>query len=184
MLTSSHFVSYAMSHLYCQCQKHKYFGCIGIRYRRGSIMNSVYVVVVVPIILHHQQSDDFCKIQKKNAKWTGVVIYVARFIVLLSSGTPCMCMLHCSKGKRGVSIVGLLPLESVHLAHSQRLPLRQRHWTKLKCWTHNYWLFSGKVEDVTPLAHLPKPHQLYWRRLILKLTTISFKKQFRYFAGL
>jgi hypothetical protein len=59
-----------------------------------------------------------------------------------------------------MSIVGLLPFESVHLAHSQQLPLRQRHWTKLNGWTHDYWLFGGKVEDVTPLAHLPNLPQL------------------------
>ena len=64
-----------------------------------------------------------------------------------------MCVLHCSEGKRGVSIAGLLPVESVHLAHSRWHPLRQRHWTKLNCWTHDCWLFGGTVEVVTTLAH-------------------------------
>jgi hypothetical protein len=96
---------------------------------------------------------------------TGAVIYVGRFIVL-SSGASCICVLHWSEGKRGMSIVGLLPVESVHLARSQRLPLRQRHWTKLNCWTHDYWLFGGKVGYVTPLQNLP---QLNWGRLILSL---------------
>jgi len=42
-----------------------------------------------------------------------------------------MCALHCSEGKRGVSTVGLLAVESVHLAHYHQHHLRQRHWTKL-----------------------------------------------------
>jgi len=46
-----------------------------------------------------------------------------------------MCVVHCSEGKRDVSIVGSLPVASVHLVHSQRLHLRQRHWAKLNCWT-------------------------------------------------
>ena len=31
-----------------------------------------------------------------------------------------ICVLHCSEGKRGISIAGLLSVESVHLAHSHR----------------------------------------------------------------
>ena len=77
-----------------------------------------------------------------------------------------VCVLHCSEGKRGVSIVGLLAVESVHLA-SQRLHFRQRHWTKLNCWTWDYWLFGGKVRYVTPLAHLQDLPQLNWCRFIL-----------------
>jgi len=69
-------------------------------------------------------------------------------------GPLCMCVLHCSEGKRGMSIAELLPVESVHLAHSQRLHFHQRHWNKLNCSTQDYWLFGGKVEYVTPLAHL------------------------------
>ena len=57
-----------------------------------------------------------------------------------------MCTLHCSEGKRDMSIAALLAVESVHLAHSHQHPLRQRHWTKLNCWTHDNWLFGGKVE--------------------------------------
>src|SRR5215469_2833335 len=78
-----------------------------------------------------------------------------------------MCVLHCSEGKRGVSVVGSLPVESVHLAHSQRHHLRQRHSTKLNCWTSDYWLFGGKVEYVTPLAHLHYLLPPNSRRLIL-----------------
>ena len=63
-----------------------------------------------------------------------------------------MCVLHCSEGYRGVSIAGLLAAESIHLAHSHQHPVRQRHWTKLNCRTHDNLLFSGKVEAVTPLA--------------------------------
>ena len=66
-----------------------------------------------------------------------------------------------------MSIAGLLPVEFIHLAHSQRLHLRQRHWTKLNCLTQDYCLFGGKVDYVTPLAHLQDLPQLNWRRLIL-----------------
>ena len=55
-----------MSHLYCECQKHKHFGFSNVRFRRGSIVKSVYIIMVVVVSLHHQQSDNFCKIQKKN----------------------------------------------------------------------------------------------------------------------
>ena len=72
-----------------------------------------------------------------------------------------MCVLQCSEGKKGVSIEGLLPVESVNLVHSQRHPLRQRHWTKLNYWAHDYWLFGGTVEVVTTLAHCQN-----WCRLI------------------
>ena len=51
-----------------------------------------------------------------------------------------------------MSIEGLLPVESVHLVHTQRHPLRQRHWTKLNCWARDYRLFGGTVEVVTTLA--------------------------------
>jgi hypothetical protein len=55
----------------------------------------------------------------------------------------------CSEGKRGMSIAGLLAVESVHLPHSHRHPLCQRQWTKLTCWTCDNWLFVGTVEIVT-----------------------------------
>ena len=58
--------------------------------------------MVVGVSLHHQQIDNFCKIQKKNAMWTGAVIYVGRFIVLLSSGAPCMCVCYTALRERGV----------------------------------------------------------------------------------
>jgi hypothetical protein len=31
-----------------------------------------------------------------------------------------------------------LAVESAHLVHSHQHPLRQRHWTRLNCWTHDY----------------------------------------------
>jgi len=70
-----------------------------------------------------------------------------------------MCVLHCSEGKRGVSIAGLLPVESVHLAHSHQHPLHQRHWTKFNYWARD-WLFGGKVEVVTTLEHFQNLPQL------------------------
>ena len=80
-----------------------------------------------------------------------------------------MCVLHCSESKTGVSIAGLLPVESVHLALSHRHPLRQRHWKKLNCWTHDYLLFGGTVEVVTTLANFQYVPQLNWRQLTLPL---------------
>ena len=84
-----------MSDLYCQCQKQKHFGFSNVRFRRGSIVKSVYVVVVVVASLHHQQSDNFCKMQEENAKWTWSIIYVWCYIVLLSPGAPCICVCVC-----------------------------------------------------------------------------------------
>ena len=72
----------------------------------------------------------------------------------------CVCVLHCSEGKRGMSLTGLLPVESVHLAHSHWQPIRQRHWTKINCWTPDYWLFSGMVEVVTTPAQFQNLPQL------------------------
>ena len=40
-----------MSHLYCQCQKHKHFGFSNGRFRRGSSIKSVYVILVVAVSL-------------------------------------------------------------------------------------------------------------------------------------
>ena len=90
-----------MSHLYCQYQKHKHFCFSNVRFRRGSIVKSVCVILVVAVSLHHQQSDNFCEIQKKNAKWTGAVIYAGHFIVL-SSGAPCVCVCYTALRARGV----------------------------------------------------------------------------------
>jgi len=71
-----------------------------------------------------------------------------------------MCVLYYSAGKRGMSIAGLLPVQFVHLAHSQQHPFHQRHWTKLNRRTHNNWLFGSTIEVVTPLAHFQNLPQL------------------------
>jgi hypothetical protein len=63
------FVLYSMSHLYCYRKKHKYFGLIHVREGRRSVVNSFKEAVVVSLSLHHQQCDNFHKIQKENAKW-------------------------------------------------------------------------------------------------------------------
>ena len=34
------------------------------------------VIMIVAVSLHHQLSDNFCKIQKENAKWTWAIFYV------------------------------------------------------------------------------------------------------------
>ena len=125
--------------------------------------------MVVVVSLHHQQSDNICKIQKENTEWTWAAIYVWCFIFPLSSGAPCVCVVRCSEGKRGMSIAGLLAVESVHLAHSYLQPLPQSHWTKLNCWTRDNWLFGSMVEVVTLLAHFQNLPQLNLHRLILLL---------------
>ena len=153
----------------------KHFGFSNIRFRGGSIIKSVYVIMVVVVSLYHQQSDNFCKIQKNNTKWTGAVIYVGRFSVL-SSGAPRICVLHCSEGKRGLSIAGLLAFESIHLAHSHQHPLCQRHWTILNCWTRDNWLFGGKVEVVTTLEHFRNLPQMNWRLLDTLTSSLSVSK--------
>ena len=99
-----------MSHLYCQCQKHKHFDFSNVRFRRGSIVKSVYVVMLVAVSLHHQHSDNFYKIQKENAKWTGAVIYVWRCIVFLSSGSPCICVCYTA-----LRATGACPLQGYWL---------------------------------------------------------------------
>jgi len=62
----------------------------------GPLVNSVKVVMVVSVSLHHQQCDNFCKIQQKNAKWSGAIIYMWHFIVLLPSGVSCKGMYYSS----------------------------------------------------------------------------------------
>jgi hypothetical protein len=49
-----------------------------MRFRRGSIViiKSGYVVVVEAVSLHHRQSDNFCKIEKGNAKGTSAITYM------------------------------------------------------------------------------------------------------------
>ena len=143
------------------------FRLSNVIFRRGSIVKSVYVIVVA-VSYHHQQSDNFCTIQKENAKWTWAIICVWHFIVLLSSGSLCISV--CATllwGQEGMSVVGLLAVESFHLSHFHWHPLRQGHWTKLNCWACDYWLFGGTVQVVTTLAHfdnLPRPN---WCHLTL-----------------
>jgi len=115
------FVSYGMSHLYCQCQKHKHFGLSNVRFKRGSIIKSLYVLMVVEVSLYHQQSDNICKIQKENVEWTWANIYVWCFIVLLSSGPLCVCVCCAALRARG-----LCPLQGYWL-------LSQLTWPTLTC---------------------------------------------------
>jgi hypothetical protein len=37
------------------------------------LSSSVFVIVVVAVRFYLQQSDNFCKIQKENTKWTGAI---------------------------------------------------------------------------------------------------------------
>ena len=59
------------------------------------------VTVEAAVSLHHQQNDNFYKIQKENAKWTSAVNYVWCFNVLLSSGVPCVNVHYTSLRERG-----------------------------------------------------------------------------------
>ena len=70
------FVPYAVFHLYCYCKKHKRFSLSHVSEGRRSLVNSVKVVTVVSVSLHHQQCDNFHKIQQENAKWTVAIIYM------------------------------------------------------------------------------------------------------------
>jgi hypothetical protein len=56
-----------------------------VRYRRRSIVREVQVPLVISISLLHQQSDNSCKIQHENIKWSPVFIYVGCHILSLAS---------------------------------------------------------------------------------------------------
>ena len=175
-----------MTHLYCKCQKHKHFGFSNLTFRRGSMFKSVYVILVVAVSLHYQQSDNFCKIQKENAKWTWAVIYVWCFIVLLSSGAPCICVCYTAlRAREGC------PLQGYCLMNLFTWPtltgilfIRGTGWN----WTAGLMTAGFLVVQL----RLWQP----WHILNISLNRtdvsclhsrfiiISAKNQFRYFAGL
>ena len=172
-----------MSHLYWQCQKHKHFCFSNVRFRRGSIVKSVCLVMVVAVSLHHQQTDNFCKIQKKNSKWTWAVIYVWRFIVL-SSGHPSKCVCYSALRARGAC-----PLKGYCLLNlftwstlNGILFVRDTGWN----WT------AGRVTTSCLVARLRLWQPWHTVRTSLNWTdvtwytrfvTISINNQFGYFAG-
>ena len=94
-----------MFHFYCYRKKHKHFGLSNVRKGRRSLVKSVKEVVVVSVSLHHQQCDNFRKIQLENAKWIGAVILYVTFRCLLPTGAPLKactkllwgpeCLVHC-----------------------------------------------------------------------------------------
>jgi hypothetical protein len=67
-----------------------------VRFRRGSIAKSVCVIMAVAVSLHHQQSDNFCKIQKENAKQTWAPIYAWPSFSFFPLGPLYMCVLYYS----------------------------------------------------------------------------------------
>jgi hypothetical protein len=152
------FISYAMSHLYCQCQKHKHFGFSNVRFRKASIIKSVYVIVVVMVNLHHQQSGISTKYRRKMLSGLESSFMYDSSLSFFPL-TPPLCV-YCYEGKRDVSIAGLLAAESVCLTNSLWHPLCHRHWTKLNCWTHDNWLFGVTTEVMKPLAHFQNLPQL------------------------
>ena len=101
--------------------------------RRGSIIKSVYVIMVVAVSLHQQQSDNFCKIPKEDARWTWAIMYRWSTLSFFLLGPRLyMCELHYSEGKRCMSIAALLAVESDHLAHSHQHPFVRgtgHNWT-------------------------------------------------------
>jgi len=109
---------------------------------------------------------------------------VGRFIVLLSSGAPCVCVCYTALRARGGCPLQGYCLLSLFTWHTQRLHLRQRQWTKLKCWTQVYWLFGGKFEYVTPLAHLQDLPQLNWRHLRHHYQCLETVQLFRWTVGI
>jgi len=161
------------------------FQLCNVRFKRGSIVKSVYVIVVVVVILHHQQSDNFCKIQKDNAKWTWAIIYVWRFIALLSSGAPCVCVYYTTLRARGAC-----PLQGYWLLSLFTWPTV----TSILFIRGSGWNWTAGLVTAGCFAVWLRLWQP-WHTLRTSLTctdiawhsrsiTISVNSQFRYFAGL
>jgi hypothetical protein len=171
-----------MSHLYCQCQKQKHFSFINFRFRIESIVKSVCVVVLVVVSLHHQQSDNFCKIQKENAKWIEPYFMCATSLSFTLEPPTYVCAavlwgqeghVHCRVTPGWICSPGPLSAASCWSEELDKIEL-------LDLWQ---LLFGGTVEVVTYLA----PFQnLSWTDIAWhsRLITISVKNHLRYFAGL
>jgi len=109
-----------------------------------------------------------------------------RHLVSFPLGPPVyVCVLHCSEGKRSISITGLLPVESVHVTHS--------HWGNLffrgtgRIWTAGLMTTGFLVEQL----RLWQPWHsfrtsLNWTDVAWhsSFVIISVNNQFRYFVGL
>jgi hypothetical protein len=81
------------------------------------------VIVVVSVSFHHLQCDSFHKIQQENAKWTGGIIYMWRFIVfLLSRALYKGHILQSSEGQRTMSTAKWKVYGPVDVGHSEKLP--------------------------------------------------------------
>ena len=149
-----------MSHLYCHFQKHKHIGFSNVRFRRGSIFKSVYVIVVV-VVFCHQQSDNFCKIQKENAKWTWAAIYAWRFIVLLFSGSPCISvyaiLLRGQEGHVHCRVTGCWILSPVQLSPASSWPEALDEIELLDSWLLAVWWYSSGCDNPGTLSQPPSP---------------------------
>jgi hypothetical protein len=127
-------------------------------------VKSVCVIVVVAVSLHHQQRDNFCKMQKENAKWTGAIIYAWCFIVLRSPRAIYTCVyavlpweqeghVHCRITACWVCSPG--PLSS---ASSQSEPLNEIEL--LDSWQLAVWQYSWGCDIPGTLSEPPSPEMM------------------------
>jgi len=54
--------------------RNKYFGLSHVGFGRRSLVRSLKVVMVISVILHHQQCYIFREIKQENTKWTAAVV--------------------------------------------------------------------------------------------------------------
>ena len=145
--------------MYCHCQKHKHFNFSNVRFRRGSIVKSVYVIVVLAVF-RHQQSDNFCKIQKENSKWTWAVIYVWRFIVL-SSGSPCISvcatLLWGQEGHVHCRVTGRWIFSPVPLSLASSSPEALDEIELLDSWLLDVWWYGSGCDNPGTFSQPPSP---------------------------
>jgi hypothetical protein len=163
-----------MSHLCCQCQQHKHFSFNNIRFTRRSIVKSVCVVTVVAVSLHYRQQKYRLKTlmgREPSLMCDSSLSFPLGPPVYVSTGLLC--------GKIGMAIAPSLTVESVHLPHCHRHPLRQSQWTKLTCRTGDNRLFGGMVGIVTPLV--PIPTDVTWHSTFI---AVSVNSQFIYYTWL
>ena len=94
-------------------------------------------------------------------------LYVALHC-LFPPGAPCKGVYYTSM--RAVYTAKGMVFENVGLAHTEKLPLRQRHLIK-NCWMLVHWMLGGPVARVTPLVRLqilPHPQRCCCLGLLLR----------------
>ena len=138
--------------------------------------------MVVAVSFHQQQSDNFCKIQKENTKWTWAIIYVWCFIILLSSAALCMCVYYTTLRARGVCTLQdywcwicspgpLLPASSSSKALDET--------EMLESWQLAGWRYGWGWHSWHTFRTSPNWTDIAWHS---HFVTISANNQFRYFA--